>query len=85
MICARSEQFKKGYKKLPPEIQERVKKALLLFAQNSHQPSLGNKKMEGAQNIWELRVSQNYRITYERISGGLFLRRVGTHDVLKNP
>ena len=85
MIIDRSEDFKKRYKKLPAELQERVKKTLLLFADNPQHPSLGNKKMEGTDSLWELRVSQGYRITYEKIPGGIFLRRVGTHDILRNP
>lgn len=85
MIVERSEQFKKAYQQLPLEIQARVKKTLLLFAQNPRHPSLGNKTMEGAGAIWELRVSQHYRITYEKVPGGIFLRRVGTHDILRHP
>jgi mRNA-degrading endonuclease RelE of RelBE toxin-antitoxin system len=85
VIIDRSERFKKAYKKLPRDIQERVKKTLLLFAENHRHPSLGNKKMEGTENIWELRVTQGCRITYEKIPGGVFLRRVGTHDILRNP
>ncbi len=85
MIIDRSERFKRSYKKLPRDIQERVKKTLLMFTENPHHPSLGNKKMEGTENVWELRVTQNYRITYEKIPGGVFLRRVGAHDVLRQP
>lgn len=85
MIVERSEQFKRAYQKLPSDIQERVKKTLLLFAENPRHPSLINKKMQGTHNLWELRVTQGYRITYEKIPGGVFLRRVGTHDILRNP
>jgi len=85
LIVERSERFKKSYRKLPREIQERVKKTLLLFSEDPRHPSLQNKKMEGTDEIWELRVTQGYRITYEKIPGGVFLRRVGTHDVLRNP
>jgi len=85
VIIERSQQFKKSYKGLPAEIRERVAKTLLLFAEDPHYPSLGNKRMEGAGNICELRVTQNYRITYEKIPGGIFLRRVGTHDILRHP
>ena len=85
MILERSERFKKQYKKLPFEMRERVNKTLLLFSEDPHHPSLGNKKMEGTDHIWELRVSQGYRITYEKIPGGVFLRKVGTHDILRRP
>jgi len=85
VIVERSEQFKKAYQRLPVDIQTRVKKTLLLLAANPWHPSLGNKKLEGIDNVWELRVTQGYRITYERIPGGVFLRRVGTHDILRSP
>lgn len=85
MIIDRSESFKRAYQALPQGIQERVQKTLLLYAANPRHPSLGNKKMEGAGDIWELRVTQSYRITYQRIPGGVFLRRVGTHDILRHP
>ncbi len=85
MIIERSEPFKRAYRKLPSDLQERVKKALLLFAVDPRHPSLVNKKMEGAEGVWEIRVTQSYRITYEKIPGGIFLRRVGTHDILRHP
>ena len=85
MIIERSESFKRAYRQLPRELQDRVKKTLLLFADNPRHPSLGHKKMEGVADVWELRVSQSYRITYQKIPGGVFLRRVGTHDILRHP
>ncbi len=85
MIIDRSELFKRAYQALPRDVQDRVKKTLLLYAANPRHPSLGNKKMEGTEDIWELRVTQSHRITYQRIPGGIFLRRVGTHDILRRP
>jgi len=41
--------------------------------------------MEGREDIWEGRISRGYRFTFE-IAGDLCrLRRIGPHDVLKNP
>ena len=56
---------------------------------NLHVMALGDsdiaKKMEEQKDIWELRVSASYRLTFQ-ISGDTYiLRRVGTHDVLKKP
>ena len=82
MIVGRSEQFKRDYKKLPRDIQERVDKTLRLLVTHPRHPSLQSKKMQGTEGIWEARVTQGYRITYERVSQGIFLRRVGTHDIL---
>ena len=85
MQLFRTERFKKDFKRLPTEIQERAGKALELFVSNSRHPSLHVKKMEGAPDIWEMRVSDNYRITFQFVQEGVLLRRVGTHNVLRQP
>ena len=59
--------FIKLYKKLPPDIRERTKKTLEFFQTNPTHPSLGHKKMAGQDNIFEIRVSHHYRITYQMI------------------
>ena len=41
--------------------------------------------MEGAPSIWELRVSRDYRITFQFEPEGVLLRRIGTHDILNRP
>ena len=81
----RTERFKKDFKRLPSEIQERVGTTLERFVDNPRHPSLHAKKMEGAPNIWELRVTDNYRITFQFVQEGVLLRRIGTHDVLRQP
>jgi mRNA-degrading endonuclease RelE of RelBE toxin-antitoxin system len=82
-----SNRFAKAYHKLPPEIKARVKKALRLLAENIRHPSLHTKPIEGAPGIYEARVDQNYRLTYQRLPGDeLLLRVVGKHDeTLKRP
>ena len=85
MQFLRTERFKKDFQQLPTAIQDRTIKALERFVANPRHPSLQVKKMEGAPDIWELRVSDNYRVTFQRFSGGVLLRRVGTHNVLRQP
>jgi len=80
-----AQSFIKLYKKLPEELKDRAKKALELFQENPSHPSLGHKKMAGQENIFEIRVSNNYRITYQRINDTAYLRKIGTHDLLRNP
>jgi len=77
--------FIKLYKKLPGEVKEQAKKALELLRSNPSHPSLGHKKMAGQENIFEIRASRNYRITYQKIDNTAYLRKVGTHDLLRNP
>ena len=81
----RTERFKKDFKRLPREIQTRTAKALALFLSNPKHPSLHVKRMEGAPSIWELRVSRDYRITFQFEPEGVLLRRIGTHDILNRP
>ena len=81
----RTERFKKDFKKLPGEIQGRVGKTLDFLTTQPRHPSLRTKKMEGASDIWEVRVSENYRITLQFVQEGILLRRIGTHNVLKLP
>ena len=77
--------FKKHYKKLPPNIQEKVDKTLLLLEQNPSHPSLHFKKMEGTKDIYEWRISDNYRGTLTKKNRIAYLRKIGTHDILRNP
>jgi len=82
-----TERFKNAYAGLPSPIQKKVKKALRLLANDPRHPSLQSKPVEGAPGIFEARVDQNYRMTYERLPGDLLrVRVIGKHDeTLKKP
>lgn len=41
--------------------------------------------MQGFDNIWEGRITKNYRFTFRILTGIYNLRRIGTHNVLKKP
>jgi mRNA-degrading endonuclease RelE of RelBE toxin-antitoxin system len=77
--------FIKLYKKLDPELKTQVKKALTLLQQSPEHSSLGHKKMTGHKDIYEIRVTKNFRITYTKTGDTALLRKVGTHDILNNP
>ena len=79
-----TESFKKAYAGIPSLIQ---KKALRLLANDPRHPSLQSKPVEGAPGIFEARVDQNYRMTYERLPGDLLrVRVIGKQDeTLKKP
>lgn len=86
MFIQRSNHFKKCFKKLPREIQELFfEKIRLLIASKLTHPSLRIKKMKGTDQIWEASITMNYRFTFELIEGGIFLRKIGTHNILNNP
>ena len=77
--------FIRLYKKLPEEMKERTKKSLQLIQSDPGHPSLHHKKMVGQKDIFEIRISNDYRITYQRIGDTAYLRKIGTHDILRNP
>ncbi len=77
--------FEKDYASLPSEVRKTVDSKLRGFVSNQLHPSLRVKKMEGVQDVLEMRGNISYRITFQYTEGGVILRRVGTHDILKNP
>lgn len=82
-----SPRFKKAYKKLPPQLQVKVLKALALLGENPRHPSLRTKPVQGVRGVYEARVDRSYRMTYQRLPDDvLLLRAVGKHEeTLKNP
>jgi mRNA-degrading endonuclease RelE of RelBE toxin-antitoxin system len=82
-----TESFFRWYNQLPPKIKKKTLKALGFLADNPRHPSLKSKPIEGAKGIYEARVDQKYRLTYERLPGNVLrIRVVGKHDeALKNP
>lgn len=78
--------FKKAYSSLSGEVKPRVKETLRKLAENPRYLSLQAKKIKGTKDIWEARVSLDYRITFQIISDYFILRNVGHHDpTLRNP
>jgi hypothetical protein len=82
----RTERFKRAYRMLEPAEQELVKKALRqLMADRSH-PSLRVKRIQGTDNIWEMRAGRDIRVTLEITGEAYLLRNVGHHDAtLRHP
>lgn len=77
--------FRKEYATLPIHIQTLAEKKLGLLLRDSRHHSLGVKKMEDPRNIWEGRITRNYRFTFQTQNDIYILRRVGTHDILRTP
>ena len=77
--------FIRLYKKLPSDVKERVKRTLELLQTNPAHPSLRHQRMAGQADVYELSVSMRYRITYQKVGETAYLRKVGTHDILRQP
>ena len=77
--------FARDYIKLPERIQTAMDKQIKLLLSNPKHPSLNIKKMKRFKDIWEARVTGSYRFAFHIEKDTYILRRVGTHDILKNP
>lgn len=77
--------FRRDFAALPSQIKERARSRLAVFCENPRHPSLRTKKMQGWQEVWEGRVTRDYRFTFSRADDTYTLRRIGTHDILRTP
>lgn len=77
--------FVRDYRKLPQDIRELTDKQLGLLLSNAKHPSLNLKKMKDPRDVWEGRITLSHRFTFQIMEDLYVLRKVGTHDVLKNP
>jgi len=86
MALVFTDRFTAAYQKLPAQIQKKVKKALRLLDENPRHPSLQLHKIQGTTNIYEGRVDQKYRFSFQFAGTDKVLRNVDNHDeCLKNP
>ena len=83
MRFIRTNNFKKEFKRLSSAVKREAEKSIRLLGENFRYPSLHAKKMEGTENIWEARITKNYRFTFSIENDAYILRRIGTHNILK--
>jgi mRNA interferase RelE/StbE len=82
VIIRRTDAFLRDYRALPADIRERVEKQLRLLLEDYRHPSLRLKKLKGTDKF-EIRISKGYRLTLRFDKEHMELRRVGTHDILR--
>jgi plasmid maintenance system killer protein len=81
-----TDSFVCDYRALPGSVKARTRKALRLLAEKTRHPSLHTQKIQGLkQEIWEMRVTREYRLTFQWEGDTLTLRRLATHNILRNP
>jgi len=83
----RTERFKKSVLELDQRTRDKLKKQLRYLLSDLRHPSLHVKKIKGTQSIFEARVNNSYRLTFEFGEGHeIILRVVGKHNsALKMP
>lgn len=86
MRIARTDGFKKAWKQLTEEQKSLARKAIENLMKDMRYPALRVKKMKGAGNIWEARVSRSLRMTFHIEGNIIVLRNIGQHDeILGHP
>jgi mRNA-degrading endonuclease RelE of RelBE toxin-antitoxin system len=83
----RTERFKKSVLDLDRPTREKLRKQLEIMISNPRHPSLRMKKIKGTESIFEARVDDYYRFTFEcGEKNEIILRIVGPHNsALKKP
>ncbi len=87
MPVVRTKRFDAAFFALRDQVvQKKVLKALRVLAENPRHPSLRVKPVQGTKGVWEARVDDQYRMTFEMLGDSLILRNVDNHDdCLRNP
>lgn len=75
-----TEEFLKGYKKLPKVLQRKVDKQLKLLADNPRHSSLRMHKMN---DEWEFYVDMYYRCIFQHEGNVYILLTVGGHKIVE--
>lgn len=72
--------FLKAYTKLPAQIRGHVDKQIAILAANPHHPSLRTHKRRGEDDLWQARITRNYRLYFRLDASVITLIWVGPHD-----
>lgn len=78
-------EFRRDYKKLTPELKQRLKVLGPLFERNPFDPRLRTHKLTGKlQGRWSFSLDHRNRALFRFLSGGaVLLLRVGDHSIYR--
>ena len=80
MKITRTARFKKAWRGLTEEERELGRRALRNLASDLRYPALRVKKTQGAEDIWEARVSRSLRMIFQIEGDTIILRNIGCYD-----
>jgi hypothetical protein len=72
--------FWRAYVGLDSRAREAARRAYSLFAENPDHPSLHFKRLGGYENIWSVRINEQYRAIGERNGDTVVWVWVGSHN-----
>jgi mRNA interferase RelE/StbE len=80
MKLARTAHFLRSYAKAPDDIQRAFAKQVKLLLDNLGHPSLRAKKYDESRDLWQARVTRDWRF-YFTIEGDTYI----LHDIMAHP
>lgn len=80
MISKARPSFWRAYEHLAPSVKARARLAYQIFEENPDHPSLRFKKLQGAGDIWSVRISEQYRAVGVRAGETVEWIWIGTHN-----
>lgn len=84
MISKARPAFWRAYRSLAPTVKARAREAYRLFAQNPDHPSLRFKKLQARNDVWSVRISDQYRAVGVRSGDTVEWIWIGTHKEFDN-
>jgi hypothetical protein len=72
--------FWRAYAALDPRVKEAARQAYRLFSANLDHPFLRLKKLQGYDNVWSVRISEQYRAVGERKADTIEWAGIGSHN-----
>jgi hypothetical protein len=74
-----SPHFSRDYRKAPPEVQRAFDKQVLLLQQNLGHPSLRAKKYDESRDLWQCRVTRDWRFYFTLEGDTYYLHEIRSH------
>ncbi len=79
MTIEYTERFKKSYETAPKAVQKCCDKQLLFLLYDIRHPSLHAKKYDEAQDIWQARINNNWRLYFTTQKCAYILVNMSSH------
>jgi hypothetical protein len=76
--------FWRAYGPLASSVKARAREVYRLFEQNPDHPSLRFKKLQGRDNVWSVRINDQYRAVGVRTGDTVEWIWIGTHNEFDN-
>jgi len=74
-----SPHFLRSYRKAPAEIQRAFDKKALLLVENFGHPSLRAKKYDESKDLWQARVTRDWRFYFSIVGEIYYLQEIRAH------